>query len=85
MLLKADLCAFVFMTKCIMQDMKERFVMNSATIALTSEQKAIIAEKMGLVSDELVLTSLSSTQDVAQIEDIGENLFLAASKTFTVS
>ena len=59
--------------------------MNSATIALTSEQKAIIAEKMGLVSDELVLTSLSSTQDVAQIEDIGENLFLAASKTFTVS
>ena len=68
---------------------KERFVMNSATIALTSaltsEQKAIIAEKMGLVSDELVLTSLSSTQDVAQIEDIGENLFLAASKTFTVS
>ena len=32
---------------------KERFVMNSATIALTSEQKAIIAEKMGLVSDEL--------------------------------
>lgn len=27
--------------------------MNSATIALTSEQKAIIAEKMGLVSDEL--------------------------------
>lgn len=37
---------------------KERFVMNSATIALTSEQKAIIAEKMGLVSDELVLTSL---------------------------
>ena len=64
---------------------KERFVMNSATIALTSEQKAIIAEKMGLVSDELVLTSRSSTQDVAQIEDIGENLFLAASKTFTVS
>lgn len=59
--------------------------MNSATIALTSEQKAIIAEKMGLVSDELVLTSLSSTQDVAQIEDIGENLFLVASKTFTVS
>ena len=59
--------------------------MNSATIALTSEQKAIIAEKMGLVSDELVLTSLSSTQDVAQIEDIVENLFLAASKTFTVS
>ena len=59
--------------------------MNSATIALTSEQKAIIAEKMGLVSDELVLTSLSSTQDVAQIEDIGENLFLAASKPFTVS
>ena len=59
--------------------------MNSATIALTSEQKAIIAEKMGLVSDELVLTSLSSTQDVAQIEDTGENLFLAASKTFTVS
>ena len=59
--------------------------MNSATIALTSEQKAIIAEKMGLVSDELVLTSLSSTQDVAQIEDIGENLFLAASKTFIVS
>ena len=59
--------------------------MNSATIALTSEQKAIIAEKMGLVSDELVLTSLSSTQDVAQIEDIGENFFLAASKTFTVS
>ena len=40
---------------------------------------------MGLVSAELVLTSLSSTQDVAQIEDIGENLFLAASKTFTVS
>ena len=33
--------------------------MNSATIALTSEQKAIIAEKMGLVSDELVLTSLT--------------------------
>ena len=56
-----------------------------SSCALTSEQKAIIAEKMGLVSDELVLTSLSSTQDVAQIEDIGENLFLAASKTFTVS
>ncbi|MDO5296188.1 MAG: hypothetical protein Q4F00_06035 [bacterium] len=59
--------------------------MNSATIALTSEQKAIIAEKMGLVSDELILSSLSSTQDVAQIEDLGENLFLAASKTFTTS
>lgn len=79
MLLKADLCAICFYDK-MHYARKERFVMNSATIALTSEQKAIIAEKMGLVSDELVLTSLSSTQDVAQIEDIGENLFLAASK-----
>lgn len=48
--------------------------MNSATIALTSEQKAIIAEKMGLVSDELVLTSLSSTQDVPEAVKINDFL-----------
>ena len=58
---------------------------NTATIVLTSEQKAIIAEKMGLISDELVLSTLSRETDVIQIEDLGENLFIAAGKTFTVS
>lgn len=59
--------------------------MNSATIVLTREQKAVIAEKMGLVSDELILSTLASTDDIVQIEDLGENLFLAASKTYTTS
>lgn len=59
--------------------------MKSATIVLTREQKAVIAEKMGLVSDELILSTLASTDDIAQIEDLGENLFLAANKTYTIS
>ena len=59
--------------------------MKSATIVLTREQKAVIAEKMGLVSDELILSTLASTDDIVQIEDLGENLFLAAGKTYTTS
>ncbi len=59
--------------------------MKSATIVLTREQKAVIAEKMGLVSDELILSTLASTDDIVQIEDLGENLFLAANKTYTTS
>lgn len=59
--------------------------MKSATIVLTREQKAVIAEKMGLVSDELILSTLASTDDIVQIEDLGENLFLAANKTYTIS
>ena len=59
--------------------------METATIVLTREQKAEIAEKMGLISDEIILSTVDKSVKVAKVEDLGENLLLASSRTFTVS
>lgn len=59
--------------------------METATIVLTREQKAEIAAKMGVISDEIVLSSISNSIKAAKIEDLGDNLFIAAGKTYTVS
>lgn len=50
--------------------------METATIVLTREQKAEIAAKMGVISDEIVLSSISNSIKAAKIEDLGDNLFL---------
>lgn len=59
--------------------------METATIVLTREQKAEIAEKMGLISGEIILSAIDNSVKVAKVEDLGDNLFLAATRTFTVS
>lgn len=59
--------------------------MKTATIVLTREQKAELAAKMGLITDEIILSSISNSMKVAKIEDLGDDLFLAAGKTYTVS
>lgn len=59
--------------------------MQTATIVLTREQKAEIAEKMGLISDEIILSTVDKSVKVAKVEDLGENLLLASGRTYTVS
>ena len=59
--------------------------MSTATIVLTREQKAEIADKMGLISDEIILSTVDSSCKTTTVEDLGENIILAASRTYTTS
>lgn len=59
--------------------------MSEFSIELTKEQRAKIAESMGIVCDELILSSLTSSEQETKISDLGENMILAMGKTHEIS
>lgn len=59
--------------------------MDGFSIELTKDQRAKIAESMGIVCDELILSSLTPIEQETRISDLGENMILAMGKTYEIS
>lgn len=60
-------------------------VTKKSTIELTKEQKARIAEEMGMLFDELVLGEIPEDVDAKTLGELNESFFIVMGRTYVTS